>query len=64
MKAVMSGWTNLAMLQREMARDMTARVWDSEEFRARADSFLAGEEPETRPFTGARPPETGDGREE
>ncbi|MFB6171243.1 MAG: enoyl-CoA hydratase/isomerase family protein [Haloarculaceae archaeon] len=57
MKAVMSGWTNLAMLQREMARDMTARVWDSPEFRERADAFLAREEPDARPFTGARPPE-------
>jgi len=57
MKAVMSGWTNLAMLQREMARDTTARVWASDEFRERADAFLAGETPDARPFTGARPPE-------
>lgn len=60
MKAVMSGWTNLAMLQREMARDMTARVWDSPEFRERAAAFQAREEFEPRPFTGARPPERGE----
>lgn len=57
MKAVLSGWTNLAMLQRELARDVTAQVWASEEFRERADAFLSGEEPEPRPFTGTRPPE-------
>ena len=56
MKAVLSGWTNLAMLQREMARDMTARVWDSPEFRERAAAFAAREEFDPRPFTGARPP--------
>lgn len=57
MKAIMSGWTNLAMLQRELARDVTARVWASEEFRERADAFLAGEHPDPRSFTGARPPD-------
>lgn len=60
MKAVMSGWTNLAMLQRQLARDVTARVWESPEFRDRADAFLAGKEPNARPFTGARPPDDGE----
>lgn len=62
MKTVMSGWVNLAMLQRELARDLTARVWDSDEFRERADAFLAGEDPNPRPFTGAQPPRDEAGR--
>jgi hypothetical protein len=46
------------MVHREMARDLTARVWASDEFRERARAFLDGEEQAPRPFTGVRPPES------
>jgi enoyl-CoA hydratase/carnithine racemase len=55
-KAVMKQWTNLGLSGGEMARDLTAHVWASEEFRERADAFLAREEQQPRPFTGTRPP--------
>lgn len=55
MKSVMKSWTNLAMMHQEMARDLTARTWASEEFRERADAFLAREERAPRPFTGVEP---------
>lgn len=54
-KAVMKQWTNLGLTGQEMARDLTARVWASEEFRERADTFLAREEFDPRPFQGTRP---------
>lgn len=63
MKAVMSGWTNFAMLQREIARDVTARIWASPEFRERSASFLRGDDLEPRPFTGTRPPDTAPGED-
>lgn len=56
-KSVMSTWTNLGMVHREMARDMTARVWASEEFQERAAAFQNREEQTPRPFTGTRPKE-------
>jgi len=59
-KAVLNTWSNLGMVHREMARDMTARVWASGEFRERADAFAAGEEMDARPFTGAQPEEESD----
>ena len=58
MKSVMKTWENLAMVHREMARDLTARVWASDEFRERAGAFLDKEEQTPRPFTGVRPPES------
>lgn len=54
-KSVLSTWTNLGMVHSEMARDMTARVWASEEFQARAEAFQNREEQTPRPFTGTRP---------
>lgn len=59
-KAIMKGWTNLGLLNREMARDMTAQVWASEEFRERADAFMDHDGPATREFTGVRPPVRGE----
>jgi len=56
-KAIMKPWTNFGLLGQEMARDLTARVWDSDEFRERAEAFLAHEEFEPRDFDGVRPPE-------
>ena len=55
MKAVMKSWDNLAMHHREMARELTAAVWNSQEFEERAEQFLAGEDLDSRPFTGVRP---------
>ncbi|UPM43427.1 enoyl-CoA hydratase/isomerase family protein [Halocatena salina] len=55
-KAIMKPWTNFGLLGQEMARDLTARVWDSEEFRERAAAFLADEELDPRGFDGVRPP--------
>ncbi|WP_255152065.1 enoyl-CoA hydratase/isomerase family protein [Halorarius halobius] len=57
MKSVMKTWTNFAMLHEEMARDITARVWASEEFRDRAEAFLDGEDATPRSFGGNRPNE-------
>ncbi len=54
-KSVMHSWTNLGMMHREMARDMTARVWASEEFHERAEAFKRREEQTPRPFSGTRP---------
>lgn len=56
-KTVMKTWTNLGLLNQEMARDMTAAVWDSEEFRERAEAFVSREEQEPRSFSGTRPEE-------
>lgn len=57
MKNVMKTWTNFAMLHSEMARDITAQVWSSEEFRERAEAFLDEEEFKPRSFRGTRPNE-------
>jgi enoyl-CoA hydratase len=57
MKSVMKSWSNLAMMHQEMARDLTAQVWASEEFRERAADFLAKEDQTARPFLGVQPPE-------
>jgi enoyl-CoA hydratase len=54
-KAVMKQWTNLGLTGQEMARDLTARVWDSPEFQERAEAFLAREEQKPRRFHGTRP---------
>ena len=54
-KAIMKQWTNFGLMGQEMARDLTARVWDSPEFSERAEAFLAREEQTPRPFHGTRP---------
>lgn len=54
-KAIMKQWTNFGLMGQEMARDLTARVWDSPEFTERAEAFLAREEQDPRPFHGTRP---------
>lgn len=63
-KAIMKPWANFGLLGQEMARDLTARVWDSEEFRERAEAFLAHEEFEPRDFDGVRAPPREGRREE
>lgn len=60
-KAMLKPWTNFGLLGREMARDLTARTWDSPEFRERAAAFLAREDRTPRPFHGTRPRDLDDG---
>lgn len=57
-KAIMKPWTNFGLLGQEMARDLTARTWDSEEFRERTDAFLGHEEQSPRRFHGTQPRES------
>ena len=57
MKSVMKSWTNLAMHDREVTRELTASVWASDEFKDRAAAFTAGEDQEARRFPGVRPNE-------
>ncbi|MBO8183760.1 MAG: enoyl-CoA hydratase/isomerase family protein [Archaeoglobus sp.] len=40
MKSCLNYWTNLAMLNWQIARDLTAFVWNSEEFKERGKDFL------------------------
>jgi enoyl-CoA hydratase len=54
-KAILKTWTNLGMVHEEMARDVTAAVWASEEFDERVSAFLAREQQRPRPFSGTRP---------
>lgn len=54
-KTIMKTWTNIGMVNQEMARDMTAAVWDSEEFRDRAEAFVNRDEQTPRSFTGSQP---------
>ncbi len=56
-KAIVKPWTNFGLVGEEMARELNARVWDSNEFRERAESFLADEEMEPREFDGVRAPD-------
>lgn len=51
-KAMLKQWNNVAMVNREVARELTAAVWASEEFSDRANAFLNKEDLESRPFTG------------
>ncbi|WP_123538237.1 enoyl-CoA hydratase/isomerase family protein [Halosimplex salinum] len=61
-KAILKPWTNFGLLGQEMARELNARVWDSDEFRERAEAFLAHEEFDPRDFDGVRPPARRDER--
>lgn len=56
-KAILKPWSTFGLLGEEMARELNARVWASEEFRSRAESFLAHEEFEPRDFDGVRAPQ-------
>ena len=57
MKAMFGHWYQVAMANRALEREMTARVWRSDEFRERARAFLDKEDPQPRPFTGTGPRE-------
>ena len=61
-KAMLKPWTNVGLSHQELARELTARVWASDEFRERAATFLDREEQTPRPFQGTRPrePEQGE----
>ncbi|WP_332897394.1 enoyl-CoA hydratase/isomerase family protein [Haladaptatus sp. CMSO5] len=54
-KTILKPWTNFGLLAEEMARDMTANVWASDEFTERANAFLKREELKPREFTGTQP---------
>ncbi|RLG49206.1 MAG: enoyl-CoA hydratase [Thermoproteota archaeon] len=54
-KSALKYWTDLAMLNLQLARDITAMVWASEEFRERAKDFLEKREMKPRKFTGVLP---------
>lgn len=54
-KTILKTWTNVGMVNQEMARDMTAAVWDSEEFRDRANAFVNRDDQDPRSFTGSQP---------
>lgn len=56
-KVIKSGlkfWTDLAMLNYQLARDLTAMVWMSEEFRERARDFLEKRKTRKRRFISTR----------
>lgn len=57
MKSIMKSWTNLAMHDREVTRELTANVWASDEFTERAEAFRAGDGQSPRSFPGVRPDE-------
>lgn len=57
MKAMLGHWYRIAMANRALDRELTARVWRSDEFRERARAFLDKEDPPSRPFTGTAPSE-------
>jgi enoyl-CoA hydratase/carnithine racemase len=54
MKSGLKFWTDLAMLNM-MARDITAMVWASKEFRERCKDFLGKRKMKPRKFTGTMP---------
>jgi len=55
MKSALTFWTDLAMLNRQLARDITSMVWLSEEFRERSRDFLEKRRMKPRKFTGISP---------
>jgi len=54
-KSSLKFWTNLAMLNIQIARDITSMVWASEEFRERCRDFLDKKKMKPRKFTGIMP---------
>lgn len=55
MKSAFSHWNNIAMANQAMDREITARIWNSDEFRERARAFLDKEDMEPGAFTGTLP---------
>lgn len=54
-KSIMEQWDNLAMLNWPLAREMTSKVWTSEEFSERAETFLSKRKQEPQKFLGVLP---------
>ena len=52
MKSGLKFWTDMAMINMMMARDITSMVWTSEEFRERCKDFLEKKKMKSRKFTG------------
>lgn len=57
MKSAFNHWNNIAMANQAMDREITARIWNSEDFRQRAQAFLDKEDMEPGSFTGTLPSE-------
>jgi enoyl-CoA hydratase/carnithine racemase len=55
MKSGLKFWTDLAMLNMMIARDVTSMVWTSQEFRERCKDFLEKREMKRKRFTGTMP---------
>ncbi|MEM3730929.1 MAG: enoyl-CoA hydratase/isomerase family protein [Candidatus Bathyarchaeia archaeon] len=55
MKSGLKFWTDLAMLNMLVARDITSMVWSSEEFRERSRDFLEKRKMKPRKFHGTLP---------
>jgi len=55
MKSGLKFWTDMAMINMMMARDITSMVWTSEEFRERCKDFLEKKKMKSRKFTGIMP---------
>ncbi len=55
MKSGLKFWTELAMLNMMMARDITSMVWTSKEFRERCSDFLEKRKMKPKKFTGVMP---------
>jgi enoyl-CoA hydratase/carnithine racemase len=54
-KSALKFWTDLAMLNWPLARDITSMIWTSEEFRERVKDFLEKRKMKPRKFTGVTP---------
>ena len=54
-KSGLKFWTDLAMLNWQLARDVTSMIWLSEEFRERCRDFLGKRKMKPRKFTGIVP---------
>lgn len=54
-KSCLKFWTDLAMLNWQMARDITAMIWTSKEFRRRAEDFLEKKRSPPGKFLGITP---------
>jgi enoyl-CoA hydratase/carnithine racemase len=55
MKSGLKFWTDLAMLNMMMARDVTSMVWASDDFKERGKGFLEKRGMKRRRFTGTMP---------
>lgn len=57
-KTLLGNWKSVGMQNEGLARELTAKVWASDEFHERAKAFLNDEKLKPRQFTGTTPPET------